>query len=469
MSLASAPPFRMGRLFHREGEDTTSAGLFAAGATELDEASIRAWLSVGFVPGTRTILKGVSCLPGGGTVSIEDGAWRVAEPYRLERDELPVRLEDLRREVSRRWDEAVARALALPGPHVVPLSGGLDSRILLATLLEHVPAKEILTYTYGVPGSQDYDLGNRVAQVAGTTHIPISLAKPTRWRRDELEEVARLTDANNSLFHPLVWLRVLERVGRTGTWWTGYTGDGIGGSFASKLGSLAESDPVRGFLSFELTTQPSWAQQSGPEELESLCVRSSALDAMVSPVESVWFANHVERYTTHHIYLRGLRYASPFMDESMVRFFCSLPDEHRIGKRFFNEWSSARWPALFGVPTKDYGWALAGGSRTQQLVWQAKGMARKAGYRLFPTRVTHPGTSYWNFDPALRRAPFGSFVRGLLEELDDAGFWSRREWEPLLRAQQAGQRFGTVLLNGASLAIVAGLAARSGNARSGMC
>ena len=41
--------------------------------------------------------------------------------------------------------------------HLVPISGGLDSRAILAGLLEHTSAENIYTYTFGTPNTLDYD------------------------------------------------------------------------------------------------------------------------------------------------------------------------------------------------------------------------------------------------------------------------------------------------------------------------
>src|SRR5690606_15813669 len=57
-------------------------------------------------------------------------------------------------------DHAVVHYLKKCGgraTHLVPLSGGIDSRILLGALLRHVSPREIRTVTFGTPGAWDYD------------------------------------------------------------------------------------------------------------------------------------------------------------------------------------------------------------------------------------------------------------------------------------------------------------------------
>ena len=60
----------------------------------------------------------------------------------------------------------VVHASITPGrTHYIPLSGGLDSRALLAAAME--AGAEVETLTFGMPGTMDYEDGNRVARAVG--------------------------------------------------------------------------------------------------------------------------------------------------------------------------------------------------------------------------------------------------------------------------------------------------------------
>ena len=68
------------------------------------------------------------------------------------------------------------------GTHIVPLSGGLDSRAILAGLLDRGLKDQIIATTYGTPGTYDYDIGCRVAKKIGVKHkaFDLSTCKPQR-------------------------------------------------------------------------------------------------------------------------------------------------------------------------------------------------------------------------------------------------------------------------------------------------
>ena len=64
--------------------------------------------------------------------------------------------------------------------HVVPLSGGLDSRLILGALLEHSDARDIRTFTYGIAGSYDFEIGNAVP-LSGTSWLRRSVWLDGAW------------------------------------------------------------------------------------------------------------------------------------------------------------------------------------------------------------------------------------------------------------------------------------------------
>ena len=61
--------------------------------------------------------------------------------------------------------------------HVVPLSGGLDSRIILGGLLKKGLKDSIITITFGTPGTLDYDIGIHIAKQLGIYYEALDLTK----------------------------------------------------------------------------------------------------------------------------------------------------------------------------------------------------------------------------------------------------------------------------------------------------
>ena len=59
----------------------------------------------------------------------------------------------------------------MPPPYIVPISGGWDSRLILAALRERTD--KVVTVTVGCPGQLDYEIAARVAEAACVEHVRV--------------------------------------------------------------------------------------------------------------------------------------------------------------------------------------------------------------------------------------------------------------------------------------------------------
>ncbi|MEQ8584974.1 MAG: asparagine synthase-related protein [Thalassobaculaceae bacterium] len=120
-------------------------------------------LAIGQTLGTRTIWSQVRHLPGGSVFVREPGTNGTIRERKALR--LPSRPVD-RRDALDRLVDAVDRRLKAADGTMIPLSGGLDSRLLLACALAagHRPD----TFSYGAAGSADLQIAEALARQAGT-------------------------------------------------------------------------------------------------------------------------------------------------------------------------------------------------------------------------------------------------------------------------------------------------------------
>lgn len=413
------------------------------GALALDSEVLPTFLRIGYAPGTATLWKGVDCLPGGADIEVSAGRWveRARRSFATEVDRARwsgMGREALVAEGGRLFQRAVTQAWRGEDP-VVPLSGGLDSRAVLGALCEIVPPSRIQTVTWGTPGSLDFELGCAVARAAGTRHLALDLGK-VPFSAERLREIAVLTDANTDLFQPVVWLALREAYGVDATFWSGFTGDGIGGSFWSPEGP--ESAAAGAFLAHE--SRPiHWLEPSERDDVRdgALADRGLKYAGAMSSDEAFWFENHVERYTAHHLFPVGFSIRAPFMDDDFVRFFLGVPSILRKDKALFDEVVVARYPALFRLPTSGYGYRLArrpfahAGFRARSLLQRS--VARLTRGRL----AVHPKVLYLDYADAIRHRPdLRRTVEEALESLSkrdilDAGR-IRRIWREHLEGRE---------------------------------
>lgn len=131
---------------------------------------------------------------------------------------------------------------------VVPISGGLDSRAILSYLIEFTSPENIYTYTFGTPGTFDYEIGNLVAKKFGTKHITFDLTKHGYSLEEEIE-VSRQIDSQTYLFHhPPIW--ELSKRYQDKVMWSGYIGDWVAGKHLAD-NNIEKKDAVNEYLKKE--------------------------------------------------------------------------------------------------------------------------------------------------------------------------------------------------------------------------
>jgi hypothetical protein len=134
---------------------------------EPDEEALRESVTFGgFRLGPRTNVRGVAMLAGAsvltsnGTAARTSRYWRWADIPAHGARPVAETIDELRQE----WRRAITVRLESSGRPGLTLSGGLDSRAILAEGVRHAPLRAV---TYGVAGSDDVRLARRAAEAAG--------------------------------------------------------------------------------------------------------------------------------------------------------------------------------------------------------------------------------------------------------------------------------------------------------------
>lgn len=168
-----------------------------------DNASLRRYLALKYVPGTKSAVAGIEKVPPASVLVYERGRARVTSYWSLPEanmDEEPTDTGRLIPELKRALGEATALRLRSDVPVGLFLSGGLDSSIIAAEMTALVRAGAwagpMLTFTVGFP-QRDYDETKGARQVAdalGTRHHEIRIAPTSAQTVDLLPLLARRMD-----------------------------------------------------------------------------------------------------------------------------------------------------------------------------------------------------------------------------------------------------------------------------------
>jgi asparagine synthase (glutamine-hydrolysing) len=117
---------------------------------EVDPVSLDLFLSVGYVPGPRTMLRHVFKVPPGHVLVWDENGLKIRKYWDIEYDQSVVRPESTYQEqFEQLLDESVRLRLISEVPLGVFLSGGLDSSSILATASKWSPGERIKTFSVG--------------------------------------------------------------------------------------------------------------------------------------------------------------------------------------------------------------------------------------------------------------------------------------------------------------------------------
>ena len=197
-------------------------------ATDIDQISVSLIISIGELCGDRTLFQNIKTLPSATVLTAcNDGiSTRKYWQYKYEVKEAPSWRESVE-QVSESLERAVRRISTQHHDIGVPLSGGLDSRLLLALAKKK---SNVTSYTWGVDYSKDVKIAKNVAQQLGSKHNEIhvngdylaTMAPQGVWLTEGL------TSATN--FHVLPHVDYVS--GKSSVVLDGLAGDAIlGGNF----------------------------------------------------------------------------------------------------------------------------------------------------------------------------------------------------------------------------------------------
>ena len=277
--------------------------------------------------------------------------------------------------------------------HLVPLSGGLDSRAILAGLLENTSAKNIHTFTFGQPGSLDYDIGNYLAKTIGTTHQIYDLRK-LHWSQEELINTARRFNLQTNLFYHPDTSQILEDYNGF-KYWSGFMGDPIAGSHLDKYEK--PKNAKRNFVrknTFVRSIDLCCCEDSDFFDKIEINQRHRGL---LSDGENLDFENRQKKYIAPHVLFDGLKIKKPFLNKNWSSFMLSLETDYRHQTSLYEEILLNQYPFLFSKPTKCN---LGLGLRPNKLKFAGKKLLLRVKSRL--PNFKSPNLNYLDFNQEIK-------------------------------------------------------------------
>jgi asparagine synthase (glutamine-hydrolysing) len=325
----------------------------------------------GFRLGDRTTVNAVKMLRGAGVLTVREGRVTVERSWSW--SEIPATptgtIDDLIDEAHRLWRRAIDRRLVRserPGLH---LSGGLDSRAILAEASRH---HRLTAITYGIAGCDDEHYARLAAAEAGADwrfHSYYS-DDPPDWleRRTSYvlttDGMVDLTDLGHLETLPL-------QVSAMDLHLSGYIGDAVAGptfNDVTDAGAVVAALPYYGGT---LGMPYDRAIELGEEMVRSLdgaAARFALFEHKLPQSTNRWCAAW-----RHWIPVRR-----PFTDYAFFEFFQGLPRESRGKERLYEKMLRARYPRFFaripnqktGLPILSPRWRVQA-ERARRFAWRS--------------------------------------------------------------------------------------------------
>jgi len=250
---------------------------------------------------------------------------------------------------------------------LLPISGGMDSRYILAIALELVDAKRITALTFGSKGSYDYEIGSKVARTAGVRHVAFPLSCDDYGYTDLYNNCLDTDGQINYITElPFKIIKRYEEYGKIVL--SGFVGDTIMGA---KTKSEHFDNQIDIVLKDSLINDKQLIQKFlSDSTIQSSFYFPSQKDSYLTEFEQWFFLNHFNKYTNYCIFKNqhNLTYISPFIDYQFCDFILKLPFEMRYNRNLYFAEFCRQFPKLASIPLKSYYGKPLNSSRIEQFI-----------------------------------------------------------------------------------------------------
>ena len=275
---------------------------------------------------------------------------------------------------------------------LVPISGGLDSRLILSSIRQASSNREISTFTFGPRGSFDYEYGALVAKHYKTKHVSYDLSD-YNISKHIIDNRRFIKNPTNILYMPPLSIINSDFPPEKYTIISGFMGDpSVGSHYPHRYGS----DGLNYVFSKETAEGVDRVSVSGFEDFEGslrVYLRSNQLDSAID-IEKWDIANRQAFGILPKVQYAHYAYKFPFLDSAWLKLCSGLPISELRGLKFYNAFLAEFDLAGFTLPTKNYLGAGVPSIPTQNLKWRYGQLNRKLNIRKFRKM----GANYFDTD-----------------------------------------------------------------------
>lgn len=312
---------------------------------------------------------------------------------------------------------------------LVPISGGLDSRLIISSIRQASPNREISTFTFGPTGSFDFEYCAKIAKFYKTRHVNYDLSD-YNISRHIIYNRDYITGPTNILFAPPLSIINNDFPPHKYTMISGFMGDpSVGSHYPHKYGS----DGLNYVFSKEVTEGVDPISISGFETFASILIdylKGSQLESALD-IEKWDLVNRQVNCILPKVQYAHYEYMFPFLDPAWLKLCSGLTISELKGLKFYNTFLAEFDRAGFTLPTKNYLGAGVPSLLTQNIKWRCAQINRK----LNRSKYLKKGANYFDSDE-LHWTLWGENKKKIVDKISHAPLIADVDIDRLLKANR---------------------------------
>jgi len=438
---------------------------------EVNLVSIAEFLTFDHMLHDHTLLSNVNLMPQGSILLYQNSKISISSYWNIKYPEVyPLRKEeDYINEIQSYLRAAVRNVSNDDAPKGVLLSGGLDSRWLIAYLNEIKGDWPIHTFTFGIPGCDDARFAAEIAALTRSHHHFIELKSD--FLVHTANEAIRLTDGMGNIvnLHALAPLEAEARY--TSVMYKGFMGDAMFGfalrpqfwatypdSLLTKVHFQVHQD--QGVITFTEDEKSQlfserFKSQIGDKVMENYRLGFLAAGNPSLAIQRLYFdlTQRVPRMTINGVEVVRSKATVrlPFCDNNLLDFAISIPPGWLYQRRLVQDAFVRAFPAMAKIPISWTGLPMLSNSR--EILMRSRRLLdwhmHKRGLKKTPVQLWKPYKDYNNWF----RTDLRKWVEEILlsKQFMERGYYQPKFVENLWNQHLGGKNYATQL--GALLSI----------------
>ncbi|HHS49856.1 MAG TPA: hypothetical protein ENN07_01940 [candidate division Zixibacteria bacterium] len=239
------------------------------------------------------------------------------------------------------------------GRHIVPLSGGMDSRAILGGLIDAGLKDDIIAVTFGSPGIYDYEIAEMIVNKFGLEHVKIDISN-VKIDSSILLEAAKTGGAWTFLFEAVYNSFITNHFGKDAIYWGGYLGGELAGSHIPREESMTWDAAKSYFVRWNTVPHSVNLAKPGLMLEDVLPERPFVERSVMSFDDQLDFGIRQVNFTRNINLRDGFNFRTPFLTREWVDFCFRIPLRYRLDERIYRKILVRKFPELFAIPSANF-------------------------------------------------------------------------------------------------------------------